>query len=216
MMAKPSVRSVFLFASRHETMNRNISIHTPHGTLHGQLELPENPRGLILLARAHHAPVDAVIAAGFVTDDYATLTMELLSSQEAQFVDATQNVPRLTQRLLDILDLIRQDGDMQDLPLAIYATGDSCPAALRATAQRDTQVQALGCHGGLIDRAGLQALKLMVGPLLSIFDDDDDIGKTAFERAASHLACTHQMHVLKISEDPVSVAASWFSRNLAR
>ena len=196
-------------------MNRSLSIHTPHGPLHGQLELPESPRGLVLLARAHHAPVDAVIAASFIADDYATLTMELLSSQEAQFVDATQNVPRLTQRLLDVLDLIRQDGDMQDLPLAIYATGDSCPAALRAAAQRDTQVQALACHGGLIDRAGLQALKLMVAPLLSIFDEDDDLGKIAFQRAASYLGCPHQMHVLKIGEDPVSAAANWFSSHLA-
>jgi hypothetical protein len=75
-------------------------------------------------------------------EDFAVLTMELLTSQEAQFVDATQNVPRLTQRLLDLLDLIRQDGDMQDLPLAIFATGDSCPAAVRVAAQRDTQVKA--------------------------------------------------------------------------
>jgi hypothetical protein len=75
-------------------MNRSLSIHTPHGTLHGRLDIPDNPHGLVLLARSHHAAVDSVIAANFVARDFAVLTMELLTSQEAQFVDATQNVPR--------------------------------------------------------------------------------------------------------------------------
>jgi len=197
-------------------MNRSLSIHTPHGALHGRLDMPEHPRGLVLLARSHHAAVDAVIAANFVTHNFAVLTMELLTSQEAQFADATQNVPRLTQRLLDLLDLIHQDGDMQDLPLAIFTTGDSCPAAIRVAAQRDTQVHALACHGGLIDRAGLQALKLLVAPLLAIFDADDDVEKTAFQRAASHLNCEHKTHTIDIAEDPVIPVAAWFSAHFGR
>lgn len=197
-------------------MNRSLSIQIPHGALHGQLDIPDNPRGLVLLARAHHAAVDPVFAANFVERGFAVLTMELLSSQEAQFVDATQNVPRLSQRLLDLLDLIRQDGDMQDLPLAIFATGDSCPAAIRVAAQRDTQVQALACHRGLIDRAGLQALKLLVAPLLAVFEGDDEIERTAFERAAGHLSCEHEKYTLEVGEDPVIPIAAWFSDHFGR
>lgn len=191
-------------------MNRSLSIHTPHGIQHGHLDIPDNPQGLVLLARSRPVAVDAVIAANFVARDFAVLSMGLLTSREAQFVDATQNVPRLTQRLLDVLDLIRQDGDMQDLPLAIFATGDSCPAAVRVAAQRDTQVKALACHGGLIDRAGLQALKLLMAPLLVVFDNDDDIEKIAFQRAASHLNCEHKTHTLDLGEDPVIPVAAWF------
>ena len=135
-------------------MNRYITLQTPHGSLHGQLDRPETPRGLILIARAHHAAIDTIIAENLLPYGYATFTIELLTAQEVQFADATQNVPRLTQRLIDILDMIRNDGDMQELPLAIFATGDIAPAAIRAAAQRDTQVKALVCHGGLIDRAG--------------------------------------------------------------
>ena len=80
--------------------------------------------------------------------------------------------------------LIRRDGDMEVLPLAIFATGDTSPAAIRAAAQRDTQVQALACHGGLIDRAGLEALKYLSAPLLMLFDAEDRIGPLAAERAA--------------------------------
>lgn len=195
-------------------MNRNITIHTPHGPLHGQLDRPDNARGLILLARSHHAAVDTIIAANLAARGYAIFAMELLTTQEAQFVDATQNVPRLTQRLIDIFDLIRHDGDMEELPLAVFASGDATPAAIRAAAQRDTQVKALACHGGLIDRAGLQALKLLVAPVLMLFDADDEIGKTAYLRASSYLDTIHEMHSLDIAEDPVIRVASWLSIHL--
>ncbi|MDD2743111.1 MAG: hypothetical protein PHV02_12615 [Rhodocyclaceae bacterium] len=197
-------------------MNRTLAIHTPHGSLHGHLELPENPKGLILLARAHHAPVDAIITANLAARGYAILSMELLTLQEMQFADATQNVPRLSQRLLDILDLIRHDGDMQALPLAIFATGDATPAAIRAAAQRDTQVKVLVGHGGIIDRAGLQGLKLLVAPLCMLFDADDTIGQTAYQRAASHLGCIREMHLLGPGEDPVLRVVAWISLHLGR
>jgi hypothetical protein len=197
-------------------MNRYITLQTPHGSLHGQLERPDYPRGLILLARSHHVAVDTTIAANFAAYGYATFAMELLTAQEVQFVDATQNVPRLALRLIDILDMIRNDGDMQELPLAIFATGDIAPAAIRAAAQRDTQVKALACHGGLIDRAGAQALDLLIAPLLMLFDTDDDLGKTAYQRASAHLGGVHERQVMEIGDDPTSPVAAWFSRYLGR
>lgn len=195
-------------------MNRHITLTTPHGTLHGHLDRPENPRGLVLVARSHHAPVDSVIAATLAARGYAILSMELLTAQEAHFVDATQNVPRLSQRLLDILDLIRADGDTEDLPLAIFATGDVTPAAIRTAARRDTLVKALACHGGLIDRAGLQALELLSAPLLILFDCDDALGQAAFQRALPHLGSAHESCNLDAGEDPAMRVASWFSRHL--
>ncbi|NTV71893.1 MAG: hypothetical protein HGA71_17315 [Azonexaceae bacterium] len=191
-------------------MNRFITLHTSHGSLHGQLALPDNPCGLVLIARAHHAAEDAVISSSFAQSGCATLTMELLTAQEVQFADATQNVPRLTQRLIDVLDMTRNDGDMEKLPLAIFTSGDVGPAAIRAAAQRDMQVRAVACHGGLIDRAGAQALKLLVAPLLMLFDADDAIGQTAYQRATSHLGGVHTMQMVEIGDDPASPAAIWF------
>jgi hypothetical protein len=191
-------------------MNRFITLQTPHGSLHGQLELPDNAHGLVVVARAHHAAGDLAISSRFAEFGCATLTMELLTAREVQFVDATQNVPRLTQRLIDILDMTRKDGDMEKLPLVIYTSGDVAPAAVRAAAQRDTLVKAVACHGGLIDRAGAQALKLLIAPLLMLLDADDLIGKTAYQRAASHLGGIHAMQRVKIGEDPAAPAAIWF------
>lgn len=195
-------------------MNRTLVIPTPNGQLHGQLALPEHPRGLILLARAHHVADDAMIAANLAGRGYAILNMELLTASEAQLPDATLNVPRLNQRLLDIIDLIRNDGDLQDLPLGILAHGDSTPAAVRTAAQRDTQVKVLACHGGFIDRAGVQALELLVAPLLILFDEDDHLAEAAFRRAVIHLHGVREEHILRPSQDPILRIAAWFSQHL--
>ena len=191
-------------------MNRSLTIDTRHGHLFGQLELPDTPCGLVLLARAHHAPDDIAIAAQLVEQNFAVLIMELLTSQEAQFVDATQNVPRLTQRLLDMLDLIRRDGDMENLPLLILANGDTSPAAIRASAQRDTQVKALALHGGLIDRAGREALNLLTAPSLFVYSPEDEAGQIAYQRAETYLNCLHQQHRLAPAEDPLRPIIGWF------
>lgn len=197
-------------------MNRTLIRNTPLGSLHGSLDLPDQPRGLVLLARSHHAPVDAWITANLAARHFAVCSMELLTAQESRFADATQNVPKLTERLLDLLDMLRHDGDTESLPLAIFASGDASPAALRAAAQRDTQVKALACHGGLIDRAGLQALKLLAAPLCMLLDTGDEPAKTASERAFPHLAVAHECHLLTPGEDPVLRTAAWFNLHLSR
>ena len=195
-------------------MIRDITLRLPHGPLHGQFCAPEVPRGLVLIVRAHHAPADAALAGQFVNRGYATLTVELLSLQEAQFADATQNVPRLAARLLDYLDLVRQDGDMQSLPLYLVASGDTTPAAIRAAAQRDTQITTLACHGGIVDRAGLQALQLLVAPLLMLFDAEDDVGPQAFSRASRYFSCQHEMYRLEQGvSDCHAILCDWFARH---
>jgi dienelactone hydrolase len=195
-------------------MIRHIALHTPHGSLHGQLDRPENPRGLILIARAHRVPDDDPMIANLAAEGYAILAMDLLTAHELQFADATQNVPRLAQRLLDILDLIRNDGDMQELPLGIYANGDASPAAIRCAAQRDIQVKALACHGGLIDRAGLQSLELLVAPLLVIFEHDDALSPAAYQRAIAYLGGAHQKLLLGQGDHPLAGVTAWFARHL--
>lgn len=195
-------------------MNRHFSLSTPHGSLHGHLERPERPRGLVLVASIHNAQADSLIAANLAARGYAILSMELLTAQETHFVDAAQNVPRLSQRLLDILDLIRDDGDTQDLPLAIFATGEVTPAAIRVAARRDLQVRALACHGGLIDRAGLEALKLANAPLLMLFDAAEEIEKAAFRRARPYLRAISEEQVLDIGEDASLHVAAWLTVHL--
>ena len=195
-------------------MNRLITRHTPHGSLRGWLERPELPHGLILIVRPHLGPADSAAASELASRRCAVLVTELLTASEIAFADATHNVPRLTQRLIDVLDLIRSDGDMEQLPLGVFATGDIAPAAIRAAAQRDSQVDAVACHGGLIDRAGGQALDLLLAPLLILLDADDEAGLTASRRANAHLHNDHEIRKLPPGEGALPLAANWLAQRL--
>lgn len=197
-------------------MNRNLTIQTPHGTLHGEIVLPAEAHATILLARSHHSPVDAMLSANLAKRGYAVLSMDLLTMHEAQFADATQNVPRLAQRLLDILDLARRDETLASLPFAIFATGDAGPAAIRTAAQRDTQILALACHGGLVDRAGKQALEFLRAPILMLGDAGDDAVKASYDLARPHFSAHHEFHRLEPAEDPTPRVAAWFTAHLRR
>lgn len=197
-------------------MNRHITRHTPHGSLRGCLERPELPSCLILIVRPHLGTADTAMASELAMRGCAVFVTELLSASEIGFADATQNVPRLTQRLIDVLDLIRSDGDMEQLPLGIFATGDIAPAAIRAAAQRDSQVDAVACHGGLIDRAGGQALDLLLAPLLVLHDADDAAGLTASRRATGHLHNDHEIRTLRPGDAALTEAADWLIHRLLR
>lgn len=174
--------------------HRDLSLHTPHGPLYGQFLQPDSPRGLIALLRCHQTTVDRSQIENLAAGGLAVLSMDLLTSQELQFSDATQNVPRLTHRILDILALIAHDDEMNRLRLILWAHGDASPAAIRAATQRDTQVHGLICAGGLIDKAGLQGLKYLAAPLLMLVGDDPLVG-VAFERAAHYLPSKLQREV---------------------
>lgn len=197
-------------------MRRDLLLDTPSGRLHGQLALPDKPKGLVLLPRPHRVEVDDAVGTTFQQNGYAVLAMELLSARETQFADATQDVARLTRRLTDILDLIRDDGDMERLPCAIHARDELVPAAVRVAAQRDRQVLALCVCDGLIDRAGVQALELLTAPLLMLFSAEEENSSAAWQRALKYLSCPLEAQRLAAEDNPAVPAVKWFAQRLPR
>ena len=197
-------------------MNRHLNIQTSHGSLLGHLALPDYPRDLILLARTQPLAVDDPLATNLFNRGHAVLGMELISERERHFVDISLDVSRLARRMADMLDLIRRDADMQELPLTIHASGDVSPAAIRVAALRDTQVCAVACHGGLADRAGLQALEMLTAPLLMLIGHDDQGALASWQRAQSHFTCLTEMHPLQAGDDQGERVSAWFARHARR
>lgn len=197
-------------------MKRSLLLETPAGRLHGQLALPDNPKGLVLLPKPHRIAVDDAVATTFQQHGYAVLAMELLTEREMRFADATQDVARLTRRLLDLLDLIRRDGDMENQPCAIQVSDELVPAAIRVAAQRDRQILAVAACDGLIDKAGVQALELLAAPLLMLFRDEGELVSLAWQRALKYLSCPVEAHRLAVEENPAIPAIRWFAAYLPR
>ena len=196
-------------------MIRELSIVLPYGRLHGALERSEANRCLILMVRARPGAADGALTASLVSRGYAVLHFALLTAQEAQFPDAGMNIPKLSQRLLKILELIHFDAELQDFPLTVLASGEATPVAIRAAAQRDVQVKVLICHGGLADRAGRESLQALAAPFLMLTDPDEPLEQQAFERASTYLRGEYQAVVLT-DEGPVPPIAQWLSKHFPR
>ncbi len=161
---------------------QEISITSGNQSLRGSLGLPDNPKGLILLTQAGgvHPGCRHEFAAQILEQQgFATLLINLVSFRDPQNGDVTNNVPLLTQRILDCLTWLRSDPITAELPCGLLAGGASVPAALRATAQRDTQVHALVCRGGLPDQAGGLYLEILSRPTLLLFGAQDALGQAS-------------------------------------
>ncbi|MCE1172910.1 MAG: hypothetical protein LWW84_16600 [Azovibrio sp.] len=170
---------------------QEIAITSGRQPLRASLCLPDAPRGLILLPQTGgiHPGCRHEFAARIQEEHgFATLLLNLVSFRDAQGSDLYGNVPLLTQRILDALAWLHQESLTAALPCGILAAGSAVPAALRAAAQRDAQVQALVCRGGLPDQAGAFYLETLLCPTLLLFGADDPQGQ------ASGLRCQDKTH----------------------
>jgi len=195
-------------------LRRYITRHGAYGSLHGELVVPEQARGLVVIAHPHRIALNDAAAQQLLDYGYAVFGTMLLSEREMQFPDATQDVARLTRRLLDIIELSNHDEDMQALPLALFVSGDVTPAAIRAAAQRDTRVLVIAALGGNVDRAGLQALGMLNAPLLMLLDPSAGPSPEAWERVRTRIDAPTESQTLETGENPGLRLANWLSRHL--
>ncbi|NJA87941.1 hypothetical protein HCX48_01705 [Rhodocyclus tenuis] len=196
--------------------------------LPGEFRQPEGARALIILAHAgaETAVEEQALADALHEIGLATLVIDLLHDDEERFADPKFNTPQLTGRLLDLMDLIRRrvsEGQLPDWPIGLYATDHVAPAAVRVAAQRDAEVLALVCCGGLIDLAGLMYLQALRAPLLLLVEDDAHVRELA-QRALAHIDAPSHWHAIAGVDSPPHSAITqaeigalgidWFSRHL--
>lgn len=183
------------------------------------VHLPPAARGLVVIAVAAGAlddDADGRLAEACAAHRLASLRVALLHPDEARFPDAPDDIPRLTRRLLAVLYRLRREADAGTVPslsIGLHAAGAGSPAAIRCAAQRDADIAALVCDGGLPDRAGRQYLQLLRAPLLLRHAADDALAEAAALRARLLLTGNSRIDPLDDARD--AGAADWFRRWLA-
>lgn len=178
-----------------------VSIHSEHGLLHGQLSLLAEVSGIVVLA--HAAMVldepDALMAAQFRQAGFSTLSVDLLARQEEHFPDVHNNVSLLAKRLLEFIDLIKNRMLLGEIPtqaLGLCAAGVTSPVAVRVAAQRDLEVAAVVCRGGLIDLAGALYLHSLTSPLLVLAEETDTHHIAISRRALQEISCPCELKLI--------------------
>ena len=209
-------------------MSELITMAAGAAKVEGMLELPADPRGIVLFAHgsgsSRLSPRNNYVAAEIRRAQAGTLLMDLLTPWEDRDRATRFDIPLLTQRLRTAIDWLGHHDSTRTLPLGLFGASTGAAAALQAAAIGD-DVAAVVSRGGRPDMAGAAALGKVRAPTLLIVGGLDDVVIDLNRTAYAALCCEKQLEIIPgashLFEEPgtleavASLAAAWFARHLA-
>ena len=217
--------------SRDKVVERTVRVPAAGVLLDGDLAVPvADPRGVVLFAHgsgsSRHSPRNRRVAGVFQEGGWATLLLDLLTSQEEQVDLRTRelrfDIARLARRLTGAADWLAQQRDTALLPLTVFGASTGAAAALITAAERPERVRLVISRGGRPDLAG-DALARVQAPTLLIVGERDPQVRQLNERAAAVMrapvsvavvpAATHLFEEPGALEAVIDLAVSALERN---
>ena len=202
-------------------------------TLGGNLNLPEDARGVVLFAHgsgsSRLSPRNRYVAQLLNQARLATLLVDLLSPEE-EAVDLRTaqlrfNIGLLAERLVAVTDWLVQQPDTRPLGIGYFGASTGAAAALVAAAERPKIVRAVVSRGGRPDLAG-PALAHVEAPTLLIIGGSDPLVIELNRAALAQLRCEKRLVIVPgathLFEEPgtldevARLARQWFERYLMR
>ncbi len=208
------------------TVARAVSI-PPHD-LAGDLALPPDPRGIVLFAHgsgsSRLSPRNLAVAESLNGQGFATLLMDLLTTDEARDRRNVFDIPLLAERLAETALWIGSEPDIADLPLGLFGASTGAGAALLAAAEMRDRIAAVVSRGGRPDLAGARLAQVHAPTLLIVGGDDEQV--IALNRKAlASLTCEKLLRIVPgaghLFEEPgtleqvTELAGAWFQHYLA-
>lgn len=209
--------------------NELIKIAAGPVEVEGMLELPANPRGIVLFAHgsgsSRLSPRNNYVAAQIRHAHVGTLLLDLLTLQEDQNYRTRFDISLLTQRLGIAVEWLGQDKATQALPLGLFGASTGAAAALQTAALRAGDIAAVVSRGGRPDLAGFDALEKVRAPTLLIVGGLDDVVIDLNRSAYAALRCEKQLEIVPgathLFEEPgtleavAALAVDWFARHFS-
>jgi putative phosphoribosyl transferase len=212
---------------------RPVAVPVGDATLYGNLALPAAATGIVLFAHGsgsgRHSPRNRQVAATLNEAGLGTLLIDLLTPEEEQVDRYTAqqrfDIELLAHRLTATIDWLRACPGA-DLGIGLFGASTGAAAALVAAADRPDAVHAVVSRGGRPDLAG-PALPHVHAPTLLIVGGGDpqvlELNRRALQllgAAETQLVvvpgATHLFEEPGALEQVAALAASWFTRHLAR
>ena len=211
--------------------SRTLQIPAGEITLAGDLEIPENARGLVLFAHgsgsSRRSPRNQAVAEVLREAGLGTLLFDLLTTDE-EVEDAYSghlrfDIGLLSRRLALVTEEIADDPISRNLGLGYFGASTGGAAALRAAAALEATIGAVVSRGGRPDLAG-EALAHVRAPTLLIVGERDEevlrLNESAYEklRCEKSLAvvprATHLFQEPGALKEVARLAAEWFRKHL--
>lgn len=200
----------------------------PHA-LQGIVAVPDSPEGLIIFAHGSGSgrlsPRNNHVAAALQLSGFATILLDLLTTEEELDRANVFDINLLATRLEEVVAWIQFQPDLCSLPIGLFGASTGGGAALVAAARLGPRVQAVVSRGGRPDLAGA-ALPLVEAPTLLLVGSLDldvlRLNRWALEQLRCQKALTvipgasHLFEERGTLDEVVEHAIHWFRLNLAR
>ncbi|QEY63123.1 alpha/beta hydrolase [Metapseudomonas lalkuanensis] len=208
---------------------QNIDLADAH--LIGDLLVPEGARGLVVFVHgsgsSRWSPRNQHVAGYLGELGLATLLFDLLTESEERIDRITCeirfDIPRLTHRLVGVLDWLAASPDLDRFPLGLFGASTGAAAAILAAIQRPEQVKAIVSRGGRTDLAGNELSRLRI-PILQIVGGRDLVTLGLNRKVSQALTCRQGLEVIPrathLFEEPGTLdevallAGAWFLEHL--
>jgi len=210
-------------------------IEVPAGTviLAGNLRIPENAHGMVLLAQGsrnvENERYNDDFAPLFHASRLATLAVKLITEEEDVLDKETSyfrdNVSILSQRIVGIANWLAENTETQNYSIGYFGVGIVGAASLMAAAERPDIVHALVSCGGRVDIAQ-SYLPGVIAPTMFIVGEQDTQGIDQYQKTlaqiATPLATDKKVETIagvaqllpdKL-QDVAQLANGWFARHL--
>lgn len=206
---------------------RAVTILSGGVSLHGDLQLPTVPLGLVLFAHgsgsSRKSPRNRFVADVLARAGIATLLFDLLTEAEEAVDLQTRalrfDIPLLGRRLSGATGWLLRQPQLAGLPLGYFGSSTGAAAALAASCEWP-QVVAVVSRGGRPDLAGPALPQVQAATLLVVGGLDEDVLQLN-RQALSQLKCEARLEIVPgathLFEEPgtlaraAELAAAWFA-----
>jgi len=212
-------------------VDREVHIPLAGSLLEGHLNVPGNPKGLVLFAHgsgsSRMSGRNRYVARELGRAGLATLLFDLLTEDEER-VDARTarlrfDITILAERLGAATDWTGLQHELQGLPLGYFGASTGAAAALVAAAERPALIRAVVSRGGRPDLAGGALIAVQAPTLLLVGSEDRDV-LALNELAIAYLHPPKELEVVPgathLFEEPGALehvarsAVRWFQTHL--
>lgn len=195
--------------------------------LEGLLGVPDDPKGLIVFAHGsgsgRFSPRNNHVARCLEKAGFATLLLDLLTSDEESDRSNVFDISLLASRLLEATDWARHTPSVCALRIGYFGASTGGGAALVAASIAPAYVSAVVSRGGRPDLAG-DALRLVEAPTLLLVGSDDEQVLELNRQAMQKMHCPVELSIVPgathLFEEPgtldevVERSIRWFTAHL--
>lgn len=209
-------------------MKETLKIKIDNVTLEGELNIPENPIGLIIFAHgsgsSRFSTRNRLVAKFLNVNGLATFLFDALTKKEDENYEIHFDIELLSRRLEAMTRYLLKVPETKNLPFAYFGTSTGAASALIAASKLRNNIKAIVSRGGLPDMAS-EFLQDVEAPTLLIVGELDFQVIALNEKAFGELECQKSLKIIKrathLFEEPgamskvLDLSLEWFMAHLS-